>query len=181
MRLSKAGYYADFLVYPPLILAMVAAVLARPASLSWVDWLVACLVGVAMWTLLEYLFHRFVLHQVRFFAELHDMHHEDPHGFVGTPTWFSAGVIGFGVLAPLWWNLGFDIASGVTAGMMLGYLWYVTVHHIVHHWRIEPSSYFYRAKRRHALHHYGRQPCNFGVSTAFWDRVFGTTAHERRR
>jgi sterol desaturase/sphingolipid hydroxylase (fatty acid hydroxylase superfamily) len=30
------------------------------------------------------------------------------------------------------------------------------------------------ASRRHAQHHYSTQPGNFGVTTAFWDRIFGT-------
>jgi sterol desaturase/sphingolipid hydroxylase (fatty acid hydroxylase superfamily) len=53
------------------------------------------------------------------------------------------------------------------------------VHHVLHHWRIRPGSHLYRWKRRHALHHYARRPCNFGVTAQFWDRVFGT-AHPGR-
>ena len=84
-----------------------------------------------------------------------------------------------GALFPLWWGTGFDFASGITAGLMLGYIWYVGLHHLLHHWRIRPGSYLYHWKRRHALHHYARRPCNFGVTTQFWDRVFGT-AHPGR-
>ncbi len=102
------------------------------------------------------------------------MHHDQPTGFVGTPTWLSLGMICCGALLPLWWETGFHLASGITAGLMLGYLWYASVHHLVHHWPIRQGTLLYRLKRRHALHHHARQPCNFGVSTAFWDRVFGT-------
>ena len=84
-----------------------------------------------------------------------------------------------GALFPLWLGTGFDFASGITAGLMLGYIWYVGVHHALHHWCIHPGSYLYPWKRRHALHHYARQPCNFGVTTHFWDRLFGT-AHRAR-
>src|SRR6266566_837888 len=33
-----------------------------------------------------------------------------------------------GALFPLWWGTGFDFASGITAGLMLGYIWYVGLH-----------------------------------------------------
>jgi sterol desaturase/sphingolipid hydroxylase (fatty acid hydroxylase superfamily) len=99
---------------------------------------------------------------------------------VGTPTSLSLAAICAGALFPLWWEIGFDLASGTTAGLMLGYVWYVAVHHVLHHWRIYPGSYLYHWKRRHALHHYARQPCNFGVTTLFWDRVFGTAYGARR-
>jgi len=174
MRLSKAGYFADFVIYPPVAAALMVAALRPHSSQSWTQVSTACVVGLAAWTLLEYVIHRFVLHDVRFFAELHDMHHEDPAGFVGTPTWLSLAMIGCGGLLPLWWEAGFPVASGFTAGLMLGYLWYISAHHVIHHWRVEQGSYLYRLKRRHALHHHARQGCNFGVTTAFWDRVFGT-------
>ena len=102
-----------------------------------------------------------------------------PEGFVGTPTWLSLAAICVGALFPLWWETGFDFASGATAGLMLGYVWYVSVHHMLHHWRIRLGSYLYHLKHCHALHHYARHPCNFGVTTLFWDRVFGT-AHRTR-
>ncbi len=136
MRLSKASYFADFAVYPPVVLALLILALQQVPPLVWIEWSIACLTGIAAWTLLEYVIHRGVLHR-------------------------------------------FDFASGITAGLMLGYVWYGGVHHVLHHWRVRPGSYLYRLKRRHALHHYARHSCNFGVTTQFWDRVFGT-AHPGR-
>jgi sterol desaturase/sphingolipid hydroxylase (fatty acid hydroxylase superfamily) len=179
VRLSKASYFADFAVYPPVVLALLILALRQAPSLVWIEWSIACLAGIAAWTLLEYVIHRWVLHRIRFFAAMHDLHHEDPEGFVGTPTWLSLAAICVGALFPLLWGTGFDFASGITAGLMLGYVWYGGVHHVLHHWRIRPGSHLYRWKRRHALHHYARRPCNFGVTTQFWDRVFGT-AHPSR-
>jgi sterol desaturase/sphingolipid hydroxylase (fatty acid hydroxylase superfamily) len=179
MRLSKAGYFADFFVYPPILLALLAYAASQSASLSWMRWTIAAFAGAAVWTILEYLIHRVVLHHVRIFAEMHDMHHDSPTDLVGSPTWLSLGLICLGVLLPLWWETGFDIAGGATAGLMAGYLWYVAVHHAIHHWDAAPGSYLYRAKRRHLVHHYSRQPCNFGVTTGFWDLVFGTVRSVR--
>ena len=179
MHLSRIGYYADFIVYPFLVVMLFAITFSRMTQYAWLEWMMSFLCGVAVWTLAEYVFHRFILHDFPFFARLHDEHHADPTGLIGTPTWFSVAVILFGILLPLWWGTNFDVASGLTSGFMAGYLWYVSIHHAVHHMKMRDGSYLFHAKRRHALHHFARQSCNFGVTTGFWDRVFGTVFETR--
>jgi sterol desaturase/sphingolipid hydroxylase (fatty acid hydroxylase superfamily) len=179
MRLSKVGYFADFFIYPWLVLALLAGVAVRAGALEWVYWSVACAVGVAAWTLIEYVVHRSVLHEIRPFVEMHDMHHDSPADLVGTPTWMTLSIACFGVLLPLWWATGLAVGGGLTAGLTIGYLWFGAVHHAIHHWEPAPGSYLFRAKRRHLIHHYSRQPCNFGVTVGFWDSVFGTARATR--
>jgi len=179
MRLSKAGYYADFFIYPPFVLALLAGVALRTTPLSWIYWSIICLLGIATWTLLEYIIHRGVFHGVPIFAEMHEIHHDSPADLVGSPTGLSLVIACFGVLLPLWWQTSFEFAGGLTAGLMLGYLWYVTVHHAIHHWHPREATYLYRVKRWHLVHHYSRDSCNFGVTTGFWDRVFGTARKTR--
>ncbi|MEP7208177.1 MAG: sterol desaturase family protein [Casimicrobiaceae bacterium] len=174
MRLSKVGYYADFVVYPGLLL-LTGAFAARSASVGeHIYWLLSLVVGLAVWPLLEYLAHRFILHRVPPFREWHALHHATPTGLVGTPTWLSVAIVGGAVFLPMWREAGLNLASGLTTGIMLGYLWYVGVHHAVHHWRARRGSYLFRAKLRHALHHRAGAPCNFGVTTDWWDRAFGS-------
>lgn len=174
MQLSKTGYYADFVVYPVL-----AAVLSweglrhAPLHNSW-QWLLTCVAGVIVWTLLEYLLHRHVLHRLPPFQRLHDLHHARSTDLVGTPSWLSLCL--FAGLALVLWNaIAAVFASGLTVGLMLGYLWYVAVHHAVHHLKARRGSWLHRAKQRHALHHHSQQPCNFGVITGLWDIAFGST------
>lgn len=174
MRLSKAGYYADFFVYPPMVIGLAGVALRAPNSVALAGWVISCLVGLGFWTLIEYIFHRFVLHRFPLVRDMHDMHHEHPSAFVGTPTWLSLPAIVVGAFLPLWWQINFVIASGITAGVTLGYLAYVGLHHAVHHWRITRSSFLYPLKMRHAQHHYTGLEGNFGVTTSFWDRLFGT-------
>jgi sterol desaturase/sphingolipid hydroxylase (fatty acid hydroxylase superfamily) len=181
MRLSKASYYADFVVYPPIVLTLAAAVLRAPTSRAVLGWVLACLGGIAGWTLIEYVFHRFVLHRFPYVAQMHEMHHRNPTAFVGTPTWLSLPAILVGAFLPPWWKIDFTIASGLTAGVMLGYVGYVGVHHALHHWRIDRSSSLYRLKLRHVRHHYAGVGGNFGVTTAVWDRLFGTAIERRPR
>lgn len=174
MRLSKASYYADFVVYPPLVLVLVGVASLTSTSLSWLGWISECSIGIVAWTFVEYVMHRFVFHRVPLLTRMHDMHHANPSAFLGTPLWLSLTVGVLCVFLPMWWAAGLEVASGITAGMMLGYLWYIGVHHAIHHWRLDHASFLYRAKRRHVLHHCHRQDGNFGVTSAFWDRVFGT-------
>jgi sterol desaturase/sphingolipid hydroxylase (fatty acid hydroxylase superfamily) len=65
--------------------------------------------------------------------------------------------------------------SAIFAGLLTGYLAFITIHYAVHRWTIEPNSWLYSAKMRHSTHH-RFENCNFGVSTIFWDVVFRTQA-----
>jgi len=68
MRVSKAGYYADFFIYPPFLLALLVGVAVQAGVLAWIYFSIACLIGVASWTLLEYVIHRQLLHRIRFLS-----------------------------------------------------------------------------------------------------------------
>lgn len=180
MRMSKLAYFAEFLVFPPLILiftilAFERAVPPRPAS-----WASVYFAGLAAWTLIEYLLHRFVFHHAPLLARLHENHHQNPEDLIGTPAWVSVSLSVVAVALPCWAVLGLDLATAATAGMATGYLYYVFIHHAIHHWQPRPGSYLYRVRRRHALHHHFNDAGNFGVSTGFWDYVFGTALVSRR-
>jgi sterol desaturase/sphingolipid hydroxylase (fatty acid hydroxylase superfamily) len=180
MRLSRAGYYADFYAFPAAMAGLTAATVAQPGPFRWWVWLGACAFGLGAWTLVEYIFHRVIFHNFPGFDRMHDAHHKDPTGLIGTPIWLSIPAILILGSLPVWLVTNFTIAGGVTIGLMLGYLLYVTIHHADHHWQPKPGSYLYRARKRHAQHHFSRQPCNFGVSTGFWDWVLGTTYKSER-
>ena|SRR6266540_4312601 len=166
MRQSKTGYYADLFVYPPVVLALAAVDSRSPHSHFFARLLLSCLSGIAGWTFVEYVMHRFVLHSIKAAVEMHDLHHANPTAFIGISTWLSLVCFGLGGFVPFWLTAGPEIASGVVAGLMIGYVWYLVVHDAVHRWRLDRESFFYRAKLRHAAHHYGKQEGNFGVTTS---------------
>jgi sterol desaturase/sphingolipid hydroxylase (fatty acid hydroxylase superfamily) len=174
MQLSKPGYYADFVVYPVLIGALAVAGAAKGGLERPLTFVALCLVGIAAWTLFEYLLHRFLLHEVPILRDLHDEHHHDPTALAGTPSWLSLTIGIIGIMAPLWWLFGFERADALMTGILIGYLAYISVHHITHHWRLRPGGYLYELKHRHNRHHFSKVPGNFGVTTLFWDTVFGT-------
>ena len=143
-------------------------------SLQFGEWLLFSLSGIAAWTIAEYFLHRTVFHNFPFIKQMHDAHHTTPKALVGSPTWLSVAIGSIVIFAPLWWGAGFMVASAITTGLMIGYLCYVTVHHLNHHANSRHNTYLYWAKRRHALHHYCGETNNFGIITDFWDRLFGT-------
>jgi sterol desaturase/sphingolipid hydroxylase (fatty acid hydroxylase superfamily) len=177
-QLSRSAFFADFYFYPTA--AVVFIVIALVSDLhQWQATILAVVTGFCFWTFVEYLLHRYVLHHVKWVKVQHDVHHNDQKALVGTPTWFSFLVFLALVTMPAVLFSSIELAAGFTAGMMLGYLWYVTAHYGIHHWHVRSSGYMSRLRRRHALHHHFDELGNFGVTSGFWDYVFRTniTAH----
>ena len=180
MRPSKWSYYSDFVVYPVVIGTLAVVALVHTAWPGLCEWLCAAVAGFVFWTLVEYLLHRSVLHGHTYFAPLHGQHHASPLAFIGTPPWISVSVLCATVLFPGKWLLGFNVADGLTVGVMLGYWWYGVVHHIIHHHSNTSSpSYFNDLRAWHMRHHYSPKSGNFGVTTPVWDHVFGTAIQVR--
>ena len=105
---------------------------------------------------------------------MHELHHTSERELIGTPIRISVAIHVAVVFLPLLVLTDLSDAAAASAGLMAGYLWYVTAHHAVHHWHPRHSTYLYRLKRRHALHHHHDQERNFGDTTGLWDHVFGT-------
>jgi sterol desaturase/sphingolipid hydroxylase (fatty acid hydroxylase superfamily) len=180
MKMGRLAYFAEFFVFPPLVLLFTALAFDGATPPRPADWALAYLVGILAWTLIEYLLHRFVFHHAPVLARMHERHHDEPMELIGTPAWVSVLVGSIAVAGPCWATLGLGMATAVTAGMVTGYLYYVFIHYVIHHWQPRPGSYLGRARRWHALHHHFADEGNFGVTTSFWDHLFGTALESRR-
>ena len=132
----------------------------------------AAIIGYGFWGFLEYAVHGFLSHRWKTFASpLHWNHHQNPK-FVFTsplaviPTTLLLFAIATLAADPL-------LASAFTAGTLLGFGQYEW-----RHWRFhfrEPRSARERLLRSHHLAHHFRNPRAYhGVTTRFWDRVFGS-------
>ena len=129
------------------------------------------LLAVIAWPLIEYVVHRWLMHgPIAAASREHLVHHARPditfttppiaHLFVGLPSW--------AVLALM---TSMSIAALLMAGVYAGFVWFRIVHRVVHfHPRVR---FFGHSLRVHELHHERPQRL-FGVTTSFWDRVFGT-------
>ncbi len=138
--------------------------------------------GILTWTLIEYVLHRFLFHLefkgqagLLFHRIVHGAHHEVPNDpyRVGTPLGISipfAAIFGL-----IFYILLGDSFYPFYAGVLQGYVIYEYMHYAAHHVKSK-RPWFMRLKRHHLLHHHSKQAVgsNFGVSSAVWDRVFGT-------
>jgi sterol desaturase/sphingolipid hydroxylase (fatty acid hydroxylase superfamily) len=170
---TKIGYYADLFFYPLVVAALLLYELNSRGFALHSRWWLAFVCGAILWTLVEYLLHRFVYHKVAVVREFHGMHHSRPSDFNGAPIWVS--IVGFSFflsfLAMLW---DIEIALGTTCGLMVGYIAYLLVHDAVHRWHLGERSWMRSYRLWHLRHHRNPVPGNFGVTTGFWDLAFGT-------
>jgi sterol desaturase/sphingolipid hydroxylase (fatty acid hydroxylase superfamily) len=180
MKLSRALYFGDFVAIPLAIAVLAAAAISEEGLQAAGPWLIAFAAGLVVWTFVEYVVHRWVYHAVPFFEKFHDAHHDDPTALIGVPSFVSSGLILAVFFAPLLFTVGVVIAGGFASGALLGYAGYMLVHHASHHWDLKPGDLLYRARVMHMAHHYHETEGNYGVITAFWDRVFSTYVERRR-
>lgn len=132
MEQSPAVYRADFVLYVVLAAGLLGSSLwhGTPHRAVWVG---AVLGGFGLWSLIEYLVHRFVLHRIQPFKRLHAVHHARPRARYGLPTLFSLPLFAGLVFVPLLGLLGLWSTLPLMAGVLVGYLFYGLAHHLAHH------------------------------------------------
>ncbi len=146
--------------------------------------------GWLVWSLLEYLLHRFVFHRggytetqrLRAFL-LHGYHHLFPNDgmrLVAPP--LMSWPIGACIFAICYFTLGSEVGPVLFAGIAAGYIAYDWIHYATHHFKLSGRLGGW-LKRYHLLHHFdGRaEGTRFGVSSPLWDVVFRTYAPVKRR
>lgn len=147
-------------------------------------YLFAC--GLLMWTFMEYMLHRFLFHAEDKWLPrgnlamashflFHGIHHAFPMDklrLVFPPQ--IAMILYLAVFRPLYSVIVPPFAyHAIMAGTMCGYTSYDMIHYWTHHYEID-CSHLKNMKKYHMIHHYRNGEAGFGVSSTFWDRVFGT-------
>lgn len=164
--------YPASLIVPAAGFAVVGGNVLR-ASMGSARLVAMFAAGLALWTLVEYVLHRYLLHGVEPFRRWHMAHHLDADLPIRIPLPFSLVLVLalIGLPSVLVWNKA--LASALSAGLLLGHLAQEVVHHRLH--RNEDGGGWWAAQRRHHRHHHFNDPERaFGTLTAFWDRMFGT-------
>ena len=139
--------------------------------------LLAALVGAALWSLAEYLLHRFAGHwpkgRIEFSRE-HLAHHAKPTYFTPTAKKARTALTITAVVAvPVLAIFGAGVGSAGLAGFLVAYVGYELTHRLIHVRR--PLGAYGRLIRRHHLHHHFAAPKkNHGVTSPIWDLLFGT-------
>jgi len=163
-RLSWQEYYADFLITPPLTMLALWLSLQHGFSLLW---LIQFGLGLSVWTLYEYIAHRWLLHHFWIFSDLHKLHHDNQKDYIALHP--AGTLIIYGLI---WYLFGIQSAA-IMVGFSFGYVVYSALHTAFHYASISAGNPLWSLKRHHALHH-RFDDVNFGVTTSLWDHVFST-------
>jgi sterol desaturase/sphingolipid hydroxylase (fatty acid hydroxylase superfamily) len=137
----------------------------------------AFLLGLLLFTLIEYCFHRWLFHGPEHAMERgHQRHHLQPAGIDSLPFFlppvFLLVIAGsMGEVA----TLGFALV--LTGGIAGGYFAYSECHDSIHRSRYRNFLARRWASHHHIHHHHPDR--NFGVTTPLWDFVFRTRYRRR--
>jgi len=155
---------------------------------SWLSTGALLLGGVLIWTLIEYVLHRFVFHLVQvkepwktIASGLHMAHHRDTEVkelVIAPPVvslLFSIPI--FLILLAFTWNV--STALMLHVGVLVGYIGYEWCHYGAHQYTPKTSLARY-LKRYHLQHHFKHPNGSFGVTTPMWDYVFGSSYKPKR-
>ncbi|ARS36802.1 sterol desaturase family protein [Pontibacter actiniarum] len=142
--------------------------------------------GWFIFTLIEYLAHRYVFHmdtstpsKARFQYLVHGNHHDYPKDKkrlamppVVSILYASAFFFIFKVIFG-------TFVFGVVAGVLFGYAMYLLVHYVVHAYP-PPKNFLKQLWINHSIHHYKDHEKAFGVSSPLWDYILGTMPKRSR-
>lgn len=151
-------YWVDFYIFPPLAVGL--AVYDCRSSL----WVLMCITGFALWTFAEYWVHRSLLHRW-FWHGTHERHHDHPSEFVTNIWWYT----------PILFFVAFFVMPiSLYVGFSLGYIWFLTMHHWLHHIELKGRTWLHSYAIWHNRHH-KLTDCNYGITTPVWDILFRTS------
>lgn len=176
-------YFSHIHPITPVVVYLPVAAICVYLSLGQISVLNTVLyfiLGVLIWTIFEYSFHRWAFHYhpksdtgKRIHFLVHGIHHDYPRDRTRL-------VMPLLVSAPLallfyfiyQWAFG---AYGYTvfAGFIIGYIAYDSIHFATHHMPMKGKIGKY-LKEYHLRHHYNDEHTAYGVSNPLWDYVFST-------
>ncbi len=174
------------LFVPVVVFFMAQALTGSGPGASVTQILGAYAAGIFIWTLSEYVLHRYVFHYEptqpwlqRVWYLIHGVHHEQPQcktRLVMPPVLsVPLALLFYGLFRLVVGTvLGMPRISGPAfAGFLTGYLCYDMVHYAEHHLSMRWGLLKY-LKRYHLRHHFKNPDHGFGVSSPIWDVVFRT-------
>lgn len=138
-KISRTGYWSDFYIYPLFILLFLTIGIVH-LTINLLMAFFIYLLGIIIWSFVEYLVHRFLFHRFVFLKKLHDTHHNSPTALIGTPTYLSLPIYTLTMFLPLYLLFGLGISSTIYSGILTGGLLYFFIHHSTHHVKSKKGS-----------------------------------------
>lgn len=178
--LSRVHPLVPIIIFVPAIIYMLyLSIFNFKTEAVLIIWLT--LFGLFIWTITEYLLHRFVFHWelksklgARIHFIFHGVHHDypsDSRRLVMPPSVSIPLATFFYFLFKL--LIGDVLVLPFFAGFLTGYLFYDMTHYAIHHFNIH-SKFWLAIKNHHIKHHYQDPNKGYGVSSPLWDFIFRT-------
>jgi sterol desaturase/sphingolipid hydroxylase (fatty acid hydroxylase superfamily) len=175
--------YPAIIAYALLALIAVGFYFREPAPI--LPTLAAIVLAASVYPLVWYALHRWVLHSRWMFKipplaatwkRIHYDHHQDPNHL---EVLFGALYTTLPTIGLVTLPLGYAIAGpgGAWVAFATGLLTTCLYEfcHCIQHLAYKPRSrWLAEIKKRHMAHHFHDETGNFGITTFFWDRLFGT-------
>jgi len=177
--LSKVHFAVPLFIFVPAIFIFIYK--AFSAGVSLLNFGLYFIIGLGVWTVTEYVMHRFIFHYhptSEFGKKMHFIFHGVHHDY---PRDKKRLVLPPSVSIPLA-SLFYFIFSTFLAhqllfaffpGFLLGYLIYDMLHYAMHHHNFK-TGIMKRIKQHHMLHHYQDPNKGYGVSSSLWDIILGS-------
>ena len=173
-----------FIVYIPLVLTL---------QISALQYLVLSqqvlfpILGLVIWTLFEYVLHRYIFHykpKTEWGKKLHFMSHGIHHDYPRDSTRLVMPLLLSLPLAtilfiPTFLILGY-IGFSLFAGFLFGYVCYDGIHYAAHHMQMK-SKIGRFIQQYHLKHHFLDDDNYYGVSSPLWDIVFSKYPHKKKK
>lgn len=178
--MSKVEYFVPMVVYIPVIAYLIWLSFTE-AHLTFLPYLGWSFIGLFVWTIIEYVMHRWVFHFVpkskiglRIHFIFHGVHHDYPNDAKRLVMPLSASIP---MATALYFFFLLVLPPGTVyaffSAFLVGYLIYDEAHYALHHANFK-SPFWKKLKQHHMLHHYSDPTKGYGVSSALWDKVLGS-------
>jgi sterol desaturase/sphingolipid hydroxylase (fatty acid hydroxylase superfamily) len=177
MAKTKANHRAAQLANLGMTVVLVALGI-KYQDLSPIRLAAAFLLGMLLFSLIEYCFHRWLFHGPEHAMERgHQRHHLEPAGIDSLP-FFLPPMFLFLIAGSLAEATSPGFALVLTGGIACGYFAYSECHDSIHRGPYQ-NSLARRWAAHHHIHHY-HPDRNFGVTSPLWD-IFFRTRYRRPR
>jgi len=176
--LSKVHFLVPVFIFVPVIGFFIYEAVEK--NIGLVTFFEMFALGLFIWTLVEYIMHRFLFHYMppdkpwalRLHFIFHGVHHDYPSDAkrlvlppsVSIPL-AAAFYFLFNAILPA------NAIYGFFPAFLLGYLFYDESHYAIHHFNFK-GRIWKKIKQHHMLHHYQDPGKGYGVSSPLWDKIF---------
>lgn len=188
-RMTIRDLVRAYFAYPAIQAYLTLGVLASAAT-AWL-WpgltpaAAAVVATMLVYGLVWYVLHRFILHgrflfrsskTAAMWKRIHFDHHLDPNdlGVLFGALYTTLPTIAV-VTIPIGWIIGGPgaAAAAFAAGLFITCIYEFC--HCIQHLRFSPKqAWLKRVKRLHMAHHFHNEQGNYGITTFFWDKLFGS-------